>query len=95
MKIQGTQQTVSSIEFNVDTVYIRTNIQRIETDEFTGWEYDEEQYSLKEYLSEMANKSLILTEENDLLKAQNDALSGQTQFLEECIVEMATMIYEP
>ena len=94
LKIQGTQETISPIEFNVDTVYIRTNIQRIETDVFSGWEYDEEQYNIKDYLVKMANNNLILSEENNLLRAQNEAISERSDFLEELIAEMAIMVYE-
>lgn len=79
MKIQGTQEEVPSIEFNVDTVYIRSNIQRIETEAFTGWEYDEEQYPLREYLSKMAKENDLLTAENEQLKAQTEATSADLQ----------------
>lgn len=48
--VQGTQVTVPSIEVNVDTVYIRKNIHRITTENFIGWQYDEIQYDLSEYL---------------------------------------------
>ena len=54
--VTGTQETMpNEIEFNVDTVYVRSNIRRIEiknerrntTSE--AWRYDETQYELKEY----------------------------------------------
>ena len=35
-----------------------------------------------------------LTEENKLLKAQVSALSDQNEFLEDCIVEMAGIVYD-
>lgn len=50
LNVQGSQNIVNEIEFNVDTVYTRSNIQWIETEEFTGWKYDEKQYGLREYL---------------------------------------------
>ena len=45
--------TVPNIEVNKDTVYIRSNIVQINTDEFEGWEYDEIQYDLREYLENL------------------------------------------
>ena len=46
LKVQGTQEKVANLEVNIDTVYVRSNIKRIETDDFKGWQYDEIQYSL-------------------------------------------------
>lgn len=57
MRVRGSQVTVPKIEVNVDTVYIRTNIERIEEEDFAGWEYDEIQYPKNEYLELMANQS--------------------------------------
>lgn len=54
--VRGTQENVPEIEVNKDTAYIRTNIVRIATEEFTGWEYDEIQYDKDEYIEFMANK---------------------------------------
>lgn len=59
-KVLGTQTTVSSLEVNVDTVYIRTNIKRIESDDFTGWQYDEIQCSLREYQESVGKKTNTL-----------------------------------
>ena len=76
--VRGTQETVANIEVNKDTVYIRSNVQRIETDEFTGWQYDEVQYNKNEYIEKLTNKddsgmlalmvSLLMTEV-DMLKS--------------------------
>jgi len=65
MKVRGTQKIVKSVEVNVDTVYVRTNIERIETDDFVGWEYDEEQYDKDEFIAiigelEKENSGLIM-----------------------------------
>lgn len=57
MKVRGTQEKVNTIEVNVDTVYIRTNVERIEEEDFVGWEYDEIQYDKNEYIELMANQS--------------------------------------
>ena len=57
MKVRGSQETVNMIEVNVDTVYIRTNVERVEEEDFTGWEYDEAQYEKNEYIELIANQS--------------------------------------
>lgn len=49
LKVRGSQESVPNLEVNTDTVYIRTNITRIEVDGFVGWEYDENQYDIREY----------------------------------------------
>lgn len=67
LKVRGSQETVLNLEVNVDTVYIRDNIQRIETEMFTGWEYDEIQYSLREYQELVGFKTNLLTDDvNDV-----------------------------
>ena len=49
--IQSTAQTVVTPEINVDTVYVRTNIQDIHDEENPVlWQYDEVQYTLNEYM---------------------------------------------
>lgn len=58
-KVRGTMITVIPVEVNVDTVYIRSNVIKIEDENFTGWEYDETQYDLKEYIGSLAEKQLI------------------------------------
>lgn len=55
--VRGMQSNVPEIEVNVDTVYIRSNIERIETEEFFGWQYDEIQYDVKEYIELIANEN--------------------------------------
>lgn len=85
MRVRGSMEVVPPIEVNVDTVYIRTNVVRIEEEEFTGWEYDELQLPLREYLSQLTNiqdsQTLallvsLLMSEVDMLKAQVSALEG-------------------
>lgn len=49
-RVRGTMKEVPEIEVNIDTVYIRKNIVRIEEEDFVGWEYDEEQYSKDEFI---------------------------------------------
>ena len=52
---------VKPIEVNVDTVYVRTNIARIETVDFTGWEYEETQYDKDIYIKKIADEKEELT----------------------------------
>ena len=59
-KVRGTMKEVPEIEVNVDTVYIRKNIVRIEEEDFVGWEYDETQYNKDEFIE------LISSENKDL-----------------------------
>lgn len=76
--VRGTQKQVPYIEVNKDTVYVRTNIERVEEDEFEGWQYDEIQYEKNEYISKLTNEedtgllallvSLLMTEV-DMLKS--------------------------
>ena len=49
--------TVILLEVNVDTVYVRSNVIRVENEQFTGWEYDEIQYGVKEYIALISEKS--------------------------------------
>lgn len=88
MKVHGSQPVEpKSIEVNVDTVYVRKNIIRIETDDFVGWEYDEEQYSVREFIGK-------LKAENEMLELQNKSVSDRSDFLEELIAEMAMLVYQ-
>jgi len=59
---------VPEIEVNVDTVYVRTNIRRIEEEDFVGWEYDETQYNKDEFIELISNKNKELIQENELNK---------------------------
>ena len=72
--VQGTQDKVDGIEFNVDTIYIRTNIRREkEVDQTTQqesefWVYDEVQYTFSEYLE------VLNTKVDKSNKAQDDLI---------------------
>lgn len=67
--VRGTQDVVNPLEINVDTVYVRSSIERIETEDFTGWQYDETQYTLHEYIETIANKNAEIASENTTIKA--------------------------
>ena len=85
MKVRGTQESIPFIEIGKTNVYIRTNIERIEEEEFSGWEYDEEIISIPEYISTLSDKNSIdliallitgLMQEIDELKTKIEALEG-------------------
>ncbi len=82
MRVRGTMKEVPEIEVNVDTVYVRTNIERVEEEDFVGWEYDEEQYSKDEFIELISNKNKELIQENELNK----------QAIAELTILMSTMM---
>lgn len=86
MRVRGTMPEVLPVEVNIDTVYVRTNVKKVETQDFTGWEYDEEQYGKDVFIT-------LMKKENTLLIAQNKANDVRADFLEELIVEMAMIVY--
>ena len=53
--------SVPNIEVNKDTVYVRTNVVKIDTEDFTGWEYDEIQYGKDEYITKISEEKQELT----------------------------------
>lgn len=81
--VRSTAKNVPSIEVNVDTVYIRSDIERIEEMEFSGWEYNEIQYPLQEYVETLANEEdtgmlalivSMLMSEVDMLKSEIESI---------------------
>lgn len=76
--VRGSQEFISEIEFNVDTIYIKTNIKKVkEIDEHTQeirefWEYDEKQYTFNEYVALLSTKVDNLTKENIELRKINE-----------------------
>ena len=85
-KIRGTQEHVPVVEVNIDTVYIRSNIKRIEEEDFKGWEYDEVQYDKNKYIEQLTNEedagmlalivSMIMSE-IDMLNFRVSQLEGR------------------
>ena len=67
-RVRGTMKEVPSIEVNVDTVYIRTNIERVEEEDFVGWEYDEVRYDKDEFIELVSKENKELIQENELNK---------------------------
>jgi hypothetical protein len=85
MRVRGTQESIPFIEIGKTNVYIRTNVEYIEEEEFSGWEYDEEIISIPEYISTLSDKNSIditaliitgLMQEIDELKTKVEALEG-------------------
>lgn len=64
--VKSTAERIPSIEVNVDTVYIRTNIVKIDEEDFEGWQYDEVQYQKDRYIE-------LISEENNDLKQRIEA----------------------
>lgn len=81
-RVRGTMKEVPEIEVNVDTIYVRTNIQRIEEEDFVGWEYDEVQYEKDEFIELISKENKQLKQENELNK----------QGIAELTILMSTMI---
>lgn len=71
-KVRGTQHIrPSEIEVDVDTVYIRSEIVKINVENFNGWEYTEQQFKKDDYIKH-------ISEEN---KETRDALAELTMFI--------------
>ena len=84
-RVKGSQESVPQVEIGKTDVYIRTNVERIESDEFEGWEYDEEIISIPEYISTLSDKNSVditallitgLMQEIDELKTKVETLEG-------------------
>ena len=82
-KVRGSMGVVPNIEVNKDTVYIRSNIVAITEDNFKGFEYDEVQYEVKEYIENLSptqdvqNMAMLIAgtmSEIDFLKQRIDKL---------------------
>lgn len=74
MIVRGTQNEVIPVEVNVDTVYVRQNIRRIEEDRFIGWEYEEEQIDKNEYIARISKENTLNTSKIQTLTEENLSL---------------------
>lgn len=83
-KSRGTMKEIPEIEVNTDTVYIRSNIVKIEEEDFIGWEYDEEQMPLKKYIEQVNVLGQLLTER----EVENLMLGQKVTDLELKILEL-------
>ena len=68
--VKGNMETVKKIEFNIDTVYVRNDITKVESEDFTGWQYNEIQYTYQEWIEFNTSKISILEAENKALKQE-------------------------
>lgn len=70
--IRGTMNIVPEVEINFNIVYVRTNIVRVEEDEFSGWQYNETEYTQSEYIDVLevmlknANNEIVVLRKADL-----------------------------
>lgn len=83
--VRSSARHIPSVEVNVDTVYIRSNIAKVEEEEFEGWEYDEVQYTIREYLEKLTNEedASMLALMVSMLMSEVDMLANRVQMLEE------------
>lgn len=86
--VRSTAEYIPSVEVNIDTVYIRSEIKRIEEIDFSGWEYNEIQYELREYISKLANEedSSMLALMVSMLMSEVDMLKSEIQILKGGVV---------
>lgn len=83
--VRSSARHIPSVEVNVDTVYIRSNIAKVEEEEFEGWEYDEIQYTIREYLEKLTNEedASMLALMVSMLMSEVDMLKSEIENLKE------------
>lgn len=64
--VLSTKESIPEIEVNVDTVYVRTNTKRTTVEGYNFWQYDEVQYTYKEWLQLLSDKNKALEESQKL-----------------------------
>ncbi len=85
--VQGSQVSVPEVEVNIDTVYVRTNIQRMsKVDEHTQqkveyWQYDEIQYTNQEWIQVLTDKNKQMQESQRLQDVDINATQEMVDFL--------------
>lgn len=76
--VRGSMEVVPNVDVDKTTVYIRTNITRIEEEDFIGWQYDEIQYKKDAFIETLTRQedsgmlALVLSmlmSEVDMLKS--------------------------
>lgn len=65
--VRGSMVEVPSLELGVDTVYMRSNVIRIDEEEFNGWQYDEIQMTTDEYIEKIAKEKDMLQDAVDMI----------------------------
>lgn len=83
--VRSSAKHIPSVEVNVDTVYIRSSIEKVDEEEFKGWEYDEVQYTIREYLEKLTNEedAGMLALMVSMLMSEVDMLTVRVKSLEE------------
>lgn len=75
MRVRGTQpHDPAGIHVDTDTVYVRSDSVRIETDDFTGWEYEEKTYRKDDYIRMISEENRTLSERMTLQDATMEEL---------------------
>lgn len=60
------------VEVNVDTVYVREGIVRIDEEGFRGWQYNEKQYDKNEYIELLVKDEQVTSLETQLTQTNTD-----------------------
>ncbi len=83
-KVRGSMETVPAIEVGKSRVRVRSNIVRIETEDFIGWEYDEVVYKKDEYIGLLTNEedSGMMAMMISMLMGEIDTLNSRITTLE-------------
>lgn len=76
-----------ALEVNVDTVYVRNNIERVEKEDFEGWQYEETQYNLKEFQE-------VVGKDTDNLKGDVEVVADIVTVTMEDTLAIAELIAE-
>lgn len=74
--VKGSMEVVKDVEFNVDTIYVRSNAKRVQVENFECWEYDEIQYSYQEWADLQYRRTVKL----EALQKQQDQLALESLF---------------
>lgn len=90
-KVRGSAEQAQPLVVGKDTVYVHDNITQLHIDSDGNptdnlFEYHEIQYDYTEYFHMMLEKDILQT-------AQIRALSDRNDFNEDCMAEMASIIY--
>lgn len=72
-----------TVNVGKSVVRIRTNVERVEEEDFTGWEYDEEAMPVREYLSR-----LTIDEDTEGIALIVSLLMGEIDALRERVDEL-------
>ena len=83
-RVRGSQESVPYLEVGKTEVYVRTDIVRVEEEDFSGWEYDERTISIPEHINNLASHedldttAFVVT----ILMMELDELRGRIEVLE-------------